>query len=192
MELVWGKEYMSSLQALPLMTAKQFFALPEPVGNFTYELHFGELVKVGRPKKIHFRLQMVIRDLILVALDGKRWLVEIEMPYGLSEGFDARAADVGVVRRKTFDAIPDDSYLIGSPELVVQVKSRSNRDRKMEEDAVAHVTHGTAAVLLVKPGRPEIVMVTATSRTVYGPGERIELPAPLSFTIAVDDVFPPL
>jgi len=189
MELVWGKEYMSSLQALPLMTAKQFFALPEPVGNFTYELHFGELVKVGRPKKIHFRLQMVIRDLILAALDGKRWLVEIEMPYGLSEGFDARAADVGVVRRKTFDAIPDDSYLIGSPELVVQVKSRSNRDRKMEEDAVAHITHGASSVWLVKPERREIIVVTAAARKVCGAGDVIELPAPLRLKIPVDRIF---
>lgn len=42
---------MSTALTLPLMTAEQFFAAPEPVGDFTYEIHFGELVKVGRPKK---------------------------------------------------------------------------------------------------------------------------------------------
>ena len=67
-------------------------------------------------------------------------------------------------------------------------KTRSN----IEEDAIVHITHGAAAVLLVKPERREIIMVTASSRTVYGPGEQIELPAPLSSTIAVDDIFPAL
>jgi Uma2 family endonuclease len=87
--------------SLPLMTAEQFFALPEPGGGFTYELHFGELVKAGRPKKKHFDLQSLIRDLLERALGSKRWRIEIEMPYGLAAGYDVRAADVGVVLRKT-------------------------------------------------------------------------------------------
>lgn len=181
---------MSTALSLPLMTVEEFFELPEPVGDFTYELHFGELVEVGRAKKRHFDLQMRIRDILVKALSRRGWLVEIEMPYGLTPGYDARAADVGVVLRKKWDAIPDDDYLIGSPDLVVQVKSRSNRDRKMEEDAIVHITHGASAVLLVKPLRHEIVMVTASSRRVYGPGERIELPAPLSRVIAINDIFP--
>jgi Uma2 family endonuclease len=171
------------------MTAEQFFELPDPVGDFTWELHFGELIKVGRPKKRHFDLQMRIRDLLAKALSKRRWLVEIEMPYGLSLGYDVRAADVGVALRRTWDAVPEDGYPIGSPDLVVQVKSRSNRDRKMEEDAVIHVTHGASAVWLVKPDRREIIVVTASSRTVYGPGDRIQLPSPLSVTIAFDEIF---
>ena len=178
---------MSTAPTLPLMTCEQFFQLPEPTGDFTYELHFGELVEVGRPKKWHFNLQMVIRDMLVTALDQQQWLCEIELPYGLAPGYDARAADVGVVQRSRWDT-PDD-FLIGSPILVVQVKSRSNRDRQMEEDAIVHITHGAAAVLMVKQERREIVMVTASSRTVYGPGERIDIPAPLGISIAFDDIF---
>ncbi len=82
--------------SLPSGTARyHFFALPEPTGDFTYELHFGELVKVGRPKKKHFALQMRIRDILIRALGEKDWIVEIEMPYGLTASYDARAADVG-------------------------------------------------------------------------------------------------
>lgn len=55
---------MLTAKALPLMTTEQFFALPEPVGPFTSELHFGELVKVGRAKKKHFELQSLIRDIL--------------------------------------------------------------------------------------------------------------------------------
>ena len=50
------------------------------------------------------------------------------MPYALSADYDVRAADIGVVRRKAWDATPDDGYLIDSPDLMLQVKSRSNRD----------------------------------------------------------------
>jgi len=172
------------------MTAEQFFALPEPTGDFTYELHFGELVEVGRAKKNHFDLQRLIRDILAKALDAKKWLIEIEMPYGLTPGYDVRAADVGVCARNTWDAVPGEGYLIGSPALVVQVKSRSNRDRKMEEDAVVHITHGASAVWLVKPARREIIVVTASSRTVYGQGQQMGLPHPFSMVIAVDEVFP--
>jgi Uma2 family endonuclease len=180
---------MSTALSLPLMTAEQFFELPDPVGDFTYELHFGELIKVGRPKKRHFFLQIIIRDLLIKALGRERWLVEIEIPYGLTAGYDARAADVGVVPVNAFDTIPDDGFLIGSPVLIVHIKSRSDRDRKMEEDAVAHITHGASAVWLVKPERREIIVVTATSRTVYGASDRIQLPAPFSTEIAVDEIF---
>src|SRR5438105_3886416 len=144
---------MSTALSLPLMTVEEFFELPEPVGEFTCELHFGELVEVGRGNKTHYDLQRRIRDILARALGGGAWLVEIEMPYGLTPGYDARAADVGATLRERWEAVPGEGFLIGSPELVVQVKSRSNRDRKMEEDAIVHITHGAAAVLLVKLGR---------------------------------------
>jgi hypothetical protein len=54
------------------MTSEQFFELPDPTGNFTYELYFGELVKVGRPKKRHYSLQRLIRDILLRRLNSPR------------------------------------------------------------------------------------------------------------------------
>ncbi len=179
---------MSAAPTFPLISAEQFFALPEPAGDFTWELHFGELVKVGRPKKKHFDLQSAIRDMLARALDPNRWRIEIEMPYGLSAAYDVRAADVGVSLRSKWDAVPEEGYLIGSPDLVVQVKSRSNRDRQMEEDAVLHIAHGASAVWIVKAERREIVAVTAAARVVYGPGERIQLPPLFGITVETDSL----
>jgi Uma2 family endonuclease len=180
---------MSAAFLYPLMTAEQFFDLPEPAGDFTHELHFGELVSVGRAKTEHYDLQRLIRDILIRSLGADRWIIDIEMPYGLVEGFDARAADVGVTLRSRWKAIPRKGYLIGSPDFVVHVKSRSNRDRKLEEDALAHITHGAAGVWLVEPERPEIVLITPLARTVYGPGDRMELPAPLAAVVSVDEIF---
>jgi Uma2 family endonuclease len=132
---------------------------------------------------------MRIRDILIRALGEKDWMGEIEMPYGLTPGYDARAADVGVTLRKTWDTVPEEGYLIGSPVLVVEIKSRSNRDRSMEQDAIAHITHGASAVWLVKPEQREIIVLTAASRRVYELAEQIELTAPLSGTIALGEVF---
>ncbi len=165
---------MSTALTLPLMTVEQFFALPEPTGDFTCELHFGELIEVSRPNKRHFDLQSRIRDILVRNLNSRLWRIDIEMPYGLTAGYDARAADVGVSRREIWDAVPQDGYLIGSPDLVIEIKSRSNRDRKMEADAIAHITHGATAVALVNPDRGEVIVVTASARTVYGRADRID------------------
>ena len=67
--------------------------------------------------------------------------------------YDVRAADVGVASLRRWKEAPDCGYLAGSPELAVHIESRSNRDRKMEKDAIVHITHGATGVLLVKPER---------------------------------------
>jgi Uma2 family endonuclease len=178
---------MSTALILPLMTVERFFELPDPDGPFGWELHFGELVKVGSPKKSHYIMQIRIRELLKKKLGLRRWFIDTEVPYGLTPGYDYRAADVACVLRKRWEADPDEDCLIGSPDIVVQVKSRSNRDRKMEEDAVLHITHGASAVWLVKPERQEVVVITASSREVYKPGQTIPLPG--SASLNVGDIF---
>jgi Uma2 family endonuclease len=38
---------------LPLMTVEEFRELPEPIGDYDYELHHEKLVAVTRPKLKH-------------------------------------------------------------------------------------------------------------------------------------------
>jgi Uma2 family endonuclease len=180
---------MATALSLPLMTVEEFFELPDPSGPFTLELHFGELVEVGRANKKHFDLQSRIRRILEKLLKPELWRIDTELPYGLTPTYDARAADIGVCSQERWRDIPDETFLIGSPELVVQVKSRSNRDRVMEQDAITHITHGAAAVLLIRPERQDIVLFTASARTVYGAGQTIELPAPLSVSLPVEEIF---
>src|ERR1700719_3749022 len=110
----------------PLMTIEEFDALPQPKGDFTCELHFGRLVKVGRAKKTHHLLQSAIWGLLMRAVDPMKWFASMELAYNLVEGYDARAGDVAVVSQDKYESVPGEGYLTVSPELVVFVKSRSN------------------------------------------------------------------
>jgi len=100
------------------MTAREYFELPESTGGFVWELHFGDLVQVRIPTKRQYDLQMRIRDLLQRKLGRARWLIEIELPYGLVPDYDVRAADVGVVIRSRWDADPEADCISGLPKLL--------------------------------------------------------------------------
>jgi hypothetical protein len=161
------------------MTARELFALPEPAGGFVWELHFGELVKRRLPRMGEYRVKMRVSDLLKRKL-GRQWLVGIALPYGLVPNDDFRAADVGAVPLTRWDASQAADVMIGTPDIVVQVGR--------EVDAVLHITHGASAVWLVKPEQREVVVITATSRQVYRPGQAIPLPGSASLDVA--DIFP--
>jgi len=171
------------------MTLEEFEALPDPKGNFTYELHFGSLVKVGRAKKSHFLLQCFIRDLLKQQVDPKKWFTEIELAYNLVDGYDARAADVAVVSYQRFDQVPPEGYLTVSPELVVFVKSRSNRDAQIEKDAIECLTHGAEAVWYVKYNLQVVYVYTAAGKKEHRPGQTIALPASMGGRVRVRDIY---
>lgn len=78
---------------LPLMTVEEFRELPEPVGDYDYELHFGKLVAVTRPKLKHYVLQSRLRDLLRpVAPPGS--FVDTELAFRAVPEYDLRVADV--------------------------------------------------------------------------------------------------
>jgi Uma2 family endonuclease len=180
---------MAAATTFPLMTVEQFDALPEPRGNFTYELHFGRLVKVGRARKTHFSLQCSIRDLLKKEVRADKWFTEIEIAYNLVDGYDARAADVAVVSLERYDKVPGDGYLTVSPELVVFVKSRSNRDTQIEKDAIECLTHGAEAAWYVKYNPDVVYVYTARGKKAYRLGQSIPLPVSMSGRIKVRDIF---
>jgi Uma2 family endonuclease len=180
---------MSAATTFPLMTVEQYDALPEPTGNFYYELHFGKLVKMGKAKQGHYLLQRNIRDLLQKQLNSGEWIVDMEMAYTLTGGYDARAADVAVVSKKTFEKIPLDGWLDRAPDLVAFVKSRSNTPVGIERAAIDCLTHGAKAVWHVRYD-PDVVQVyTAASKKEYVAGQSIPLPRPMTGSIRVKDIF---
>lgn len=183
------KGFMSAASAFPLMTLEEFEALPEPKGNFTYELHFGRLVKVGRAKMGHFWVQRHIRQLLEQTVDSDKWVVDSEVAYNLADGFDARSADVAVVSYERALSVPLDGHLAMSPELVVFVKSRSNRDTQIAKDAIECLTHGAEAAWYAKSSPDVVIVYTAAGKREYRPGQSIPLPKSMGGRIKVKDIF---
>ena len=134
-------------------------------------------------------MQRRIRELLRACLDEQKWMIDIEVPYGLTSGYDARAAGVAVKSREGWDAVPEDGMLIGSPELVIQVKSPSNRDAQMEREAIDHLTHGALAVWLVRPEQQQVTVLTASGKRTLGRGELLTADGLPALCISIDGIF---
>src|SRR5919198_3700188 len=110
--------------AATLVTVEEFLRLPEPKSGH-YELHRGEVVLVTAPKKGHQKLQERIRVLFSGIMQGRK-VVRVEMAFQPAREYEVWEADVGVISKERDDATPDDEYLQGAPDLVVEVLSPSN------------------------------------------------------------------
>src|SRR5580700_8148501 len=117
---------MGALQT-GLLTVEEFLKLPKPPkpkeGHI--ELHHGEVVEMPPPKKGHQRIQNRLQGL-LQRLAGDRYVVHMEMAFRPTPEHEIWVADVGCVSRERDEATGDDDYLMGAPEIVIEVLSASN------------------------------------------------------------------
>ncbi len=128
------------MAALPnLITVEQFRQMPDD--GRAYELHHGEVVTVTRPKAKHYHLQWQLVRLLENRLIGC-WHVGMEFPYRPVAEFDLRVADVAVVSQVRYDGIDPNDNLRGAPELVIEIKSPSNTDRRLRELASLSLANG--------------------------------------------------
>jgi Uma2 family endonuclease len=128
------------MAALPnLVTVEQFRRMPND--GHAYELHYGEVVAVTRPKAKHYHLQRRFVRLLESRLAGFGQ-AGMEFPYRPVAEFDLRVADVAVVSQTRYDRMDPDDNLRGAPELVIEIKSPSNTDRQMRELASISLANG--------------------------------------------------
>jgi Uma2 family endonuclease len=168
------------------MTFEEFAELPDPQG-FRYELHHGELVEVPPPKYPHARVQWQIRRRFEKAA-GPNGIVHDEVPYrALAEG-EYRQADVAYMPMERWDRIQD--YLLGAPDLVVEVLSPSNSASEVRETRKLCLANGSKEFWVVDPKQREVEVSTPDGHSViYGAGRLIPLFFAPGSTIAVDEIF---
>lgn len=177
------------MAALPdLITVAQFAQLAEG-GDHTYELHHGVVVRVTRPKLPHSRMQRhLIR--ILEARLQEFGEVTLEPPYRPLAEFELQVADVAVVSRHRWDEEGQGGYLRGAPELVVEVKSPSNRKGDLQELATLCLANGALEFWVVDLERKIVSVVRREGAVVvYSPGSSIPLDAPGAGELPVDEIF---
>jgi Uma2 family endonuclease len=177
------------MAALPhLITVAKFRELPEG-GEFTYELHHGDVVEVARPKARHWKLQERLHELLKLRLRNFG-TVTIELPYRPLAEFEFRAADVAAVSRARWDAVALDSDLFGAPELVIEVKSPSNTRKQLQELVTLCLANGGLQCWIVDPWKKSVTVFQRDgSTTTYEPGDEVPLAAFGSDSLPVDEIF---
>jgi Uma2 family endonuclease len=148
-----------------LMTVEEFYELPERE-DVMLELHWGQLVELGRPKYWHVKMQMRIAAL-LAQRCGPDWSAIVELPFRAVPQNDVRAADVGVVSKRREDEIGDGD-LFGSPEIVIEILSPSNRRKEIEEKMRLCLSTGAQQFCVVDHSKRTVTITTSDgARAVY-------------------------
>ena len=177
------------MAALPnLITVDEFRQLPKG-GEYTYELHHGEVVGVTRPKARHSELQH--RFLMLLGPKLQDFgAVRIEFAYRPINEFDLRAADVAAISWQRFKQIDPDDNLRGAPDLVIEIKSPSNTQTQLKELVALCLNRGAVQCWIVDPVKKTVtVMHHDGTALVYVSGAAIPLTAFGSDSLAVDEIF---
>jgi Uma2 family endonuclease len=100
------------------------------------------------------------------------------------------AADVVAISRERWAAIDLDDNLRGAPELVIEVKSPSNRTGKLQESAALCLANGAIQVWVVDPEKKSVSVVRSEGAVVvHQAGSAIPRDAFAGAELAVDEIF---
>ncbi|MBZ5609524.1 MAG: Uma2 family endonuclease [Acidobacteriia bacterium] len=172
-----------------LLTFAEFEQLPDTQQGFRYELRHGELFKVPPPKHRHFRVQQNLRELLARAV-GAAGLVATEFGFKPQPEHQYWIADVAYVSRARWDRIPENGYLEGAPDLVVEVLSGSNTAAEMLDRRNVCLENGALEFWLVDPEHRQVEVSTPDGRSItYKSGQAIPLLAAPGSHIPVDAIF---
>jgi Uma2 family endonuclease len=153
-----------------LMTVEEFLKLPDPKEGHN-ELHHGELVVMPPPKKGHQRIQdrfqMLLKPLV------REMAVRVEMAFRPMADHEVWLADVGCVSLERDNATGDDEYLMGSPELVVEVLSPSNTMDEMHDKMSLCMDNGCLSFWIADPKRKTVSVRESNVTKHHGLSEAI-------------------
>jgi Uma2 family endonuclease len=171
-----------------LLSVEEFLKLPEPREG-RMELHHGEVVVMPPPKRGHQRIQDRITTLLKRQV-GNAGVVQMEMAFRPTPEHEVWQADVACVSVERDAATADDEYLMGSPELVVEVWLPSNTMDEILERQGMCLANGCVSFWTVDPKR-KVVMVTTPDRksVAFDRQSFVAMPEPLNGSIEVANVF---
>jgi len=157
------------------ITVEEYEQIIDPPGG-RYELHHGELAFVTFPVRQHKELQRRLRRTLELMPSAEGYIVDTEFPYRPLPENEVWGADVACVSGVRYDAI--DKWLVGSPELVIEVKSPSNTKAEMHDKAMTTLAGAGAAEFWIVDAETKTILVhtKAAGMRVYGAGEAVPLP----------------
>jgi Uma2 family endonuclease len=170
-----------------LMTVAQYRQLPENA-EFVYELHYGEVVAMPRPKARYWELQRVLMQLLGPKLQPFD-VVGIEFSLRPPAESELRAADVAAVSRERWRTMDPDDNLRGAPELVIEVKSASNTTAQLRELATLCLANGTLEFWIVDQKKESVTVIQRDGSAVAYEEGTIPLAAFGAESLSVSEIF---
>ncbi|MEZ5355375.1 MAG: Uma2 family endonuclease [Bryobacteraceae bacterium] len=139
------------------------------------------------PKKSHTRMQKRLGDL-LGSASSQQWVTLIQLPFLPSKDHEIWSADVAVVSAKRWSE--DEEWLLGSPELVIEVLSAANTASEMLDRERTCFRGGCREFWEVDPDRRLLRVSHKDGKSAtYGAGERVPVSLFGSVSIAVEEIF---
>jgi Uma2 family endonuclease len=141
------------------------------------ELVGGRVLELTPPGYEHGSIQVAIGSLL------RAWArrtdfggVVSEVGFILSRDPDTvRAPDVAFVRRERLPSPRPRGYIEGPPDLAVEIRSPSDRQRRLSEAVADYLDAGTPMVWVVDPGRRSVTVHRPFVPTrVYGVGDVLD------------------
>jgi len=148
---------MATITATPtLLTVDEYLSLPPREDGQKDELIEGEIVLSPSAKPLHAKVVARLFEMLkpLEAVGYAR-----AMDFGCRLGkHSLPGPDLAATRAERWNAIGEDEYLGGSPELVIEVFSPSNRKALMAQKAALYLQHGAETVWVVYPKQRTVVV----------------------------------
>src|SRR5271170_6756170 len=172
------------------MTFEEFEKLPNHPHGLRYELRHGEPVLLPPPIHKHYRVQHRLIYL-LGRTAGNTGKVGTEFGVRPRGDRDYRIADVVFLAKDRWDGI--DKYLMGSPDLVIEVLSPSNTKTEIRDKQKLCLETGSREFWIVDTDLREVEVSTPGGHSItYKSGQEIPLffvENPGGGHIAVDEIF---
>ena len=156
------------------ITVEEYERIPDPPGG-RYELHHGELVFVTYPVHQHKALQRRLRKLLEPMAEPRGFIVDTEYPYRPLTENEVWGDDVACVKDER--DLAESKWLIGSPELVIEVKSPSNSKAELQNKAMTTLAgSGSAEFWIVDPKTRTVSVYTKGGMYVYAADSAVPVP----------------
>jgi Uma2 family endonuclease len=169
-----------------LMTVEEFVTVPDPTEGHN-ELHHGEIVIMPPPKRGHQIIQDRLQTLLKMLL-GDRFVVHMEMAFRPAPEHEVWVADVGGVSRERHKVTGNDDYLMGSPDLVIEVLSPSNTMQEIDDKTAICMDNGCVSFWVVIPKSKTVSVREGTVTKHYAVSDLFSC-ALLKEPIKVQEIF---
>jgi Uma2 family endonuclease len=111
--------------------------------------------------------------MLLKRVAGQTWVVRMEMAFRPTPEYEVWRADVGCISRQRHAATGDDEYIMGAPDLIVEVLSPGNTVDEMNDKMSICLANGCVSFWVVDPKRKLVSVTEGNITRHYGPSDAI-------------------